>query len=258
MASDGSFDELHEFAARLGLRRAWFQRDHYDLPAHGRAAPSRSGAVEVATGELLLRMAGPRGDRARRRALAPGAARCWLDGAGGPAVLRYPAGRARRDRRAAGRGQVDAGGARDRSGARARARSGRRASGRRRAMGGGAGALARGAGRGAAGGRRGGRGDDGAPPRAPARAGQGRRGGGRSRRTCSCSTPTRSPAAGRAAQGAPRISDVPLRAPAGGWTAYRRSLASAPDPRRSPRSRRVACGGGSAAPNPDLTFRSSV
>ena len=68
MATDGSFDELHEFAARLGLRRAWFQRDHYDLPAHGRAAAVALGAQEVATAELLLRMAGPRGERARRRA----------------------------------------------------------------------------------------------------------------------------------------------------------------------------------------------
>ena len=35
MATDGGFDELHAFAARLGLRRAWFQGDHYDLPFAG-------------------------------------------------------------------------------------------------------------------------------------------------------------------------------------------------------------------------------
>jgi predicted kinase len=91
MATDGSFEELHEFAARLGLRRAWFQRDHYDLPAHGRAAAVALGAEEVATGELLLRMVGPRGDRARRRSLAP-AGVVWLRGRAGPAVLRYPPG----------------------------------------------------------------------------------------------------------------------------------------------------------------------
>ena len=67
MATDGDFEELHAFAARLGLRRAWFQRDHYDLPPHGRAAAVALGAEEVTTGELLLRMAGPRGERARRR-----------------------------------------------------------------------------------------------------------------------------------------------------------------------------------------------
>jgi len=67
MSTDGSFEELHEFARQLGLRRAWFQRDHYDLPAHGRAAAVALGAEQVATRELLLRMAGPRGDRVRRR-----------------------------------------------------------------------------------------------------------------------------------------------------------------------------------------------
>ena len=68
MATDASFEELHAFAARLGLRRAWFQRDHYDLPPHGRAAAVALGAEQVATRELLLRMAGPRGERVRRRA----------------------------------------------------------------------------------------------------------------------------------------------------------------------------------------------
>ena len=91
MATDGPFEELHAFAERLGLRRAWFQRDHYDLPPHGRAAAVRLGAIEVGTGELLLRMTGPRGDRARRRALAP-AGVTWLRDAHGPAVLRYPPG----------------------------------------------------------------------------------------------------------------------------------------------------------------------
>ena len=68
LTTDGDFEDLHAFARRLGMRRAWFQRDHYDLPPHGRAAAVASGAEEVATGELLLRMAGPRGERVRRRA----------------------------------------------------------------------------------------------------------------------------------------------------------------------------------------------
>lgn len=91
MATDGDFEELHAFAARLGLRRAWFQRDHYDLPAHGRAAAIALGAEEVGARELLARMAGPRGERARRRALTPDGV-MWLVGAWGPATLRYPAG----------------------------------------------------------------------------------------------------------------------------------------------------------------------
>ncbi len=70
MAVDGSFEELHRFAASLGIPRSRFQGDHYDLVPWVRARAVVLGAVEVETAELLLRMAGPRGDRARRRAAA--------------------------------------------------------------------------------------------------------------------------------------------------------------------------------------------
>ena len=75
LATDGEFEELHAFAARLGIPRRFFQGDHYDLPEHLRARALELGAVPVTTRELLARMAGPRGDRARRRAqrrVAPG------------------------------------------------------------------------------------------------------------------------------------------------------------------------------------------
>lgn len=46
-----SEDELHDFARRLGLRRAWFQAHrflpHYDLTAGRRSHAVRLGAVEV-------------------------------------------------------------------------------------------------------------------------------------------------------------------------------------------------------------------
>ena len=67
MAVDGPFEELHAFAAALGIPRSRFQGDHYDLVPWIRERAVSLGAVEVETGELLLRMAGPRGDRARRR-----------------------------------------------------------------------------------------------------------------------------------------------------------------------------------------------
>jgi Protein of unknown function (DUF4031) len=67
MAVDGSFGELHEFAERLGIPRRRFQGDHYDLPPHLRARAVELGAEEVSTRELLSRMAGPRGERARAR-----------------------------------------------------------------------------------------------------------------------------------------------------------------------------------------------
>jgi hypothetical protein len=63
--------ELHQFAARLGMRRAWFQvkpgrphHAHYDLPERARAEALALGAVEVTwrqMGRIL---------RARREATA--------------------------------------------------------------------------------------------------------------------------------------------------------------------------------------------
>jgi Protein of unknown function (DUF4031) len=67
MAVDGEFEELHAFAAALGIPRHRFQGDHYDLPPWLRERAVGLGAHEVSTTELLRRMAGPRGDRARRR-----------------------------------------------------------------------------------------------------------------------------------------------------------------------------------------------
>ena len=65
--SDASFEELHAFADELGIPRRFFQGDHYDLPPHLRARALELGAAAVGTRELIARMAGPRGDRARRR-----------------------------------------------------------------------------------------------------------------------------------------------------------------------------------------------
>ena len=67
LVSDTSFEELHAFAAQLGIPRRFFQGDHYDLPPHVRVRALELGAVPVGTRELIARMAGPRGDRARRR-----------------------------------------------------------------------------------------------------------------------------------------------------------------------------------------------
>jgi len=67
LVSDASFDELHAFAARLGIPRRRFQGDHYDLPTHLRARAVALGAEEVGPRELTQRMVGPRGDRVRQR-----------------------------------------------------------------------------------------------------------------------------------------------------------------------------------------------
>jgi hypothetical protein len=72
VVSDTGYDELHAFAARLGIPRERFQGDHYDLPPHLRERAVALGAQEVSTRELTHRMAGPRGDRVRRRRAARG------------------------------------------------------------------------------------------------------------------------------------------------------------------------------------------
>lgn len=47
-----NLDELHAFAAEIGLRRAWFQQSrkglpHYDLTPNRRIAAVRAGAIEL-------------------------------------------------------------------------------------------------------------------------------------------------------------------------------------------------------------------
>ncbi|MEU9124313.1 DUF4031 domain-containing protein [Streptomyces sp. NPDC048506] len=56
LVSDQSFDELHVFAAGLGIPRRAFERDHYDLPADRYDDAVRAGAVEVGSKELLRRL----------------------------------------------------------------------------------------------------------------------------------------------------------------------------------------------------------
>ena len=51
LMTDGPIEELHRFAAQLGLRREWFQDDrlhpHYDLTAGKRIQALAHGAVFV-------------------------------------------------------------------------------------------------------------------------------------------------------------------------------------------------------------------
>lgn len=68
MVSDTSISEMHEMAAKIGMKRAWFQGDHYDLVASRREAALANGAQEVTARELVKRMVGARGDRLREMA----------------------------------------------------------------------------------------------------------------------------------------------------------------------------------------------
>ncbi|MFC5749326.1 DUF4031 domain-containing protein [Actinomadura rugatobispora] len=56
MVSDVSFQELHVFAADLGLPPRAFERDHYDVPSELYGAAVTLGAEEVGCQELLHRL----------------------------------------------------------------------------------------------------------------------------------------------------------------------------------------------------------
>jgi hypothetical protein len=56
LVSDESYDELHRFAARLGLERRWFQGDHYDVPTDVREQAIALGATPVPSRELVRRL----------------------------------------------------------------------------------------------------------------------------------------------------------------------------------------------------------
>jgi hypothetical protein len=69
VAPDGNIEELHVLAARIGLRRSWFQdkpwpRQHYDVTESKRKAAIAAGAIPVTwreSGEQRMRAARPPG-----------------------------------------------------------------------------------------------------------------------------------------------------------------------------------------------------
>ncbi len=56
LVSDSGYDELHDFAARLGVPRRAFQGDHYDIPAELRERAIELGAQAVTGRELVTRL----------------------------------------------------------------------------------------------------------------------------------------------------------------------------------------------------------
>lgn len=77
LVSDVSYEELHAFAARLGVPRGAFQGDHYDIPSHLRDQAVGLGAQPVRARELVarLRAAGLRRARSAPAAGCPEPAR---------------------------------------------------------------------------------------------------------------------------------------------------------------------------------------
>lgn len=57
MVSDESEEELHAFAEELGLKREWYQGDHYDLTEGMRNKAVAKGAKQVTGQELVCQNA---------------------------------------------------------------------------------------------------------------------------------------------------------------------------------------------------------
>ena len=66
LASDTSYDEVHDFAARHGVPARGWDRDHYDVPAEAYDDLVAAGAVPVSSRELVsaLRTSGLRRPKA--------------------------------------------------------------------------------------------------------------------------------------------------------------------------------------------------
>lgn len=56
LASDTSFEELHDFARSLGIPERGFDRDHYDVPAEWYDDVVAAGAEPVSSRELIARL----------------------------------------------------------------------------------------------------------------------------------------------------------------------------------------------------------
>jgi muramoyltetrapeptide carboxypeptidase len=56
LVSDVSLDELHDFAAAVGLPRRGFERDHYDVPEERYESVVAAGATMVSSRELVRRI----------------------------------------------------------------------------------------------------------------------------------------------------------------------------------------------------------
>ncbi len=66
LISDSSLDELHAFAARVGLHPRSFEGDHYDVPQERYAAVLASGATSTTGADVVRRLLGS-GLRLRKR-----------------------------------------------------------------------------------------------------------------------------------------------------------------------------------------------
>lgn len=77
LVSDVSYDELHAFAAGLGVPRRAFERDHYDIPEHRYPDVVLAGALEVSSREVVRLLYGA-GLRVRKSTVRDGVLRAGV------------------------------------------------------------------------------------------------------------------------------------------------------------------------------------
>jgi Protein of unknown function (DUF4031) len=56
LVSDDSYEELHAFAAELGIPRRAFERDHYDVAEERYASALAAGAQPATSREIVARL----------------------------------------------------------------------------------------------------------------------------------------------------------------------------------------------------------
>lgn len=84
LISDTSLDELHDFAAALGLPRRAFHRDHYDIPERLLDAAIDAGA-RLVDPRVIVRSLRAAGLRRRPACVAPEGRDAAAPGSGGTA-----------------------------------------------------------------------------------------------------------------------------------------------------------------------------
>lgn len=55
ISDEATDDELHAFAQKIGLKRQWYQGDHYDVSAGMRWTAIREGAIPIGKRELAIK-----------------------------------------------------------------------------------------------------------------------------------------------------------------------------------------------------------
>ena len=65
MVTDGDISELHVIAAKIGLKRSWFQQKsipHYDLTLNKRQLAIKHGAIPIKIQDFIRKMYGKRNE----------------------------------------------------------------------------------------------------------------------------------------------------------------------------------------------------